>query len=32
MELSPVPPLVEFWTVQEVSGLDLAQIIRGKSV
>jgi quinol monooxygenase YgiN len=31
MELSPVPPVLEFWTVQEVSGLDLVQKARGVS-
>ena len=31
MELSPVPPILEFWTVQEVSGLELVQTARGQS-
>src|SRR5271157_5432068 len=31
MELSPVPPVLEFWTVQEVSGLELVQTARGVS-
>ena len=31
MELSPVPPVVEFWTVEGVSGLDLVRTARGVS-
>ena len=30
MELSPVPPVVQFSTVQEVSGLDLVQKARNQ--
>ncbi len=29
MELSPVPPVLEFWTVEGVSGLDLVRTARG---
>ena len=31
MELSPVPPVLEFCTVQEVSGLDLVRKARSQS-
>jgi quinol monooxygenase YgiN len=30
MELSLVPPVLEFWTVQEVSGLELVQTARAQ--
>jgi quinol monooxygenase YgiN len=30
MELSPVAPVLEFWTVQEVSGLELVQTARAQ--
>jgi quinol monooxygenase YgiN len=32
MELSSVPPVVEFWTVQDVSGLELVEKARALSV
>ena len=32
MELSPVPPVLEFWTVQEVSGLELVERARNQPV
>jgi quinol monooxygenase YgiN len=31
MELSPVAPILEFWTVQEVGGLELVQTARAQS-
>lgn len=31
MELSSVPPVIEFWTVQEVRGLELVRAARGVS-